>query len=90
MVYKSSKLELDLSELKNIYPAAVVKLDEDIAEMSLEWSDANYDKVEILKYILVFDFTPKDHEKKIKTILEFENKDELFKEMQSVMEVING
>lgn len=88
--YQTSKGELDLSKLKRLYPAAVVELDGDVAEMSLEWTDMNQDKVKIINYVLVFDFTPVDSEEKVKTTLLFKEKEELLNEMQRVSEVLNG
>jgi len=90
MIYKTVEGELDLSKLKRLYPAVVVELDGDIAEMSLEWGDMNHNKVKIINYVLVFDFTPKDQEEKVKTTLSFKDKESLFTEMQKVSEVING
>ena len=83
-IYKSKNGDLDLSELKRLYPAAVVDLDGDVSEMSLEWTDINGDKVKILRYVLVFDFTPHGEDKKIKTTYEFSTKDELIEELQKV------
>lgn len=88
--YKTSKGELDLSKLIRLYPAVVVELDGDIAEMSLEWSDMNQDKVKIVNYVLVFDFTPVDSDKKVKTTLYFSQKEDLFNEMQKVSEALDG
>jgi len=83
-IYKSSNGDIDLTNLTRLYPAAVVDLDGDVSEMSLEWTDDNGDKVNILRYVLVFDFTPHGQEEKIKTTLNFDTKDELIAELQKV------
>ncbi|MCK4974617.1 MAG: hypothetical protein KAR81_05145 [Sulfurimonas sp.] len=89
MIYKSSIGDIDLSKLIRLYPAAVVDVDGEIAEMSLEWADMNGDKVNITSYVLVFDFTPPKEEKRDKKELHFETKDELIKEMQEVGKLFN-
>jgi len=84
MIYNSSIGELDLSKLTRLYPAAVVEMQGDEAEMSLEWMEMNEKKVNLKEYILVFDFTPLKQEKKNKKILHFKTKDELIRTMQEV------
>jgi hypothetical protein len=90
MIYKSKNEEINLEKLTRVYPASVVELDGDVSEMSLEWTDINESKVKVLKYVLVFDFTPLNQEEKSKTTLSFDTKDELILEMQKVMEIISG
>lgn len=84
MIYKSSAGDLDLSKITRLYPAVVVDLNGEVAEMSLEWAELYGDKVKLKSYILVFDFTPVHEEKKNRTILEFKTKDELMSAMQEV------
>lgn len=83
-IYKSKDGDIDLTNLTRLYPASVVDLDGDVSEMSLEWTDMNGDKVKILRYVLVFDFTPHGQEEKIKTIINFDTKEELIDELQKV------
>lgn len=90
MIYSSKSRDIDLEKLVRLYPASVVELNGDVAEMSLEWTDLNADKVKVLNYVLVFDFTPQNQEEKVKTTLSFNTKDELILEMQKVAEVLNG
>lgn len=90
MIYKTKEGDVNLEKLTRLYPASVVELNGDIAEMSLEWTDLNEDKVKVLRYVLVFDLTPQNQEEKIKTTLSFETKEELIEEMQKVSEVLNG
>ncbi|MDT8338279.1 MAG: hypothetical protein RQ763_03670 [Sulfurimonas sp.] len=84
MIYKSSAGDLDLSKITRLYPAVVVDLNGEVAEMSLEWAELYGDKVKLKSYILVFDFTPAHEEKKEKITLEFETKEELITSMQEV------
>lgn len=90
MIYKTKEGDVDLDKLTRLYPASVVELNGDVAEMSLEWTDLNKDKVKVLRYVLVFDLTPQGQEEKIKITLSFETKEELITEMQKVSEVLNG
>ncbi|QFR49034.1 hypothetical protein FJR48_04555 [Sulfurimonas lithotrophica] len=90
MIYKTKAGDIDLDKLTRLYPASVVDLNGETAEMSLEWTDLNADKVKVLRYVLVFDSTPPNQEQKIRTALSFDTKDELILEMQKVSEVLNG
>ena len=84
MIYRSEIGDIDLSKLTRIYPAAVVNVDGDIAEMSLEWADMNSDKVKITSFVLVFDFTPPNEKIRDKKELYFQTKDELIAAIQEV------
>jgi hypothetical protein len=86
MIYKSKNGDIELSKITRLYPAAVIDCDGEIAEMSLEWIQMNEDKVKLLHYVLVFDFTPQGDEKKVRTVLEFDTKDELINCMTEVAE----
>ena len=84
MIYKSKIGDIDLSKLTRLYPAAVVDVNGETAEMSLEWIDMNGDKVNVTSYVLVFDFTPPKEEVRDKKELHFETKDELIQTMTEV------
>ena len=84
MIYKSKEGDLDLEKITRLYPAVVVEMQGEMAEMSLEWMDMNEGKVNIVHYVLVFDFTPLNEDVKDRTTLIFETKDELIDEMQEV------
>ena len=84
MIYKSKIGDIDLAKLTRLYPAAVVEMQGEVAEMSLEWIEMNEDKVNLKEYILVFDFTPLKEEIKDKKVLHFETKDELIQTMTEV------
>ena len=84
MIYKSKIGNIDLSKLTRLYPAAVVEVNGETAEMSLEWIDMNADKVNLMSYVLVFDFTPLEEEVRDKKELHFETKDELIETMTEV------
>lgn len=83
-IYRSSKGALDLSRIVRLYPAVIVDMHGERAEMSLEWVELYGDKVKLLSYILVFDFTAPKEEKKDRVVLEFSSKEALLDEMQKV------
>jgi len=84
MIYKSKIGDIALSGLTRLYPAVVVDMHGEVAEMSLEWADLYGEKVKLLRYILVFDYTQPSEELKNKKVLEFETKAELLLCMQEV------
>jgi len=84
MIYKSSEGDLDLSKITRLYPAVVVDMQGEVAEMSLEWEELYGDKVKIVHWVLVFDFTPLHEDVKERTTLVFATKAELIEEIQKV------
>ncbi|MDP2893706.1 MAG: hypothetical protein Q8N78_04995 [Sulfurimonas sp.] len=84
MIYNSKIGEIELSKVIRLYPAAVVDVDGEIAQMSLEWADMNSQKVAVASYVLVFDFTLPSEKIRDKKEIYFETKDELFLAMQEV------
>ncbi|MCF6310706.1 MAG: hypothetical protein L3J19_09615 [Sulfurimonas sp.] len=87
MIYKSSIGNIDLSKLTRLYPAGVVNVNSEVAEMSLEWCEMNESKVNITSYVLVFDFTLPKEEVRDKKELHFKTKDELIKTMTEVAQL---
>ncbi len=84
MIYKSKIGDIDISKITRLYPAAVIEINGETAEMSLEWMDMNADKVKLLSYVLVFDFSAPAAEVRDKKELHFETKDELIETMTEV------
>ncbi|MDQ1264153.1 MAG: hypothetical protein QG559_1154 [Campylobacterota bacterium] len=84
MIYKTKIGDIDLSRVIRLYPAVVIELDGDIAEMSLEWAEMNGEKVKINSYVLVFDFTQSGEKSRDKKELHFDSRDELIFAMQEV------
>ena len=84
MIYKSKEGELDLAKVTRLYPAAVVDMHGEVAEMSLEWIELYGEKVKILHYVLVFDFAPLDEDARKRTTLIFQTKEELITEITEV------
>ena len=89
MIYKSHEGDLDLSRITRLYPAVVVDMQGEVAEMSLEWEELYGDKVTIVHYVLVFDFTPLSEDVKDRTTLVYETKEELMAEIQEVAKLLD-
>ena len=84
MIYKYKDKEIPLTNLTRLYGAVVIDMQGEVAEMSLEWFDLYGDKVKLLNYVLVFDYTPPGENVRDKISLEFDTKDELLEIMQEV------
>ncbi len=84
MIYSSKIGEIDLSKVTRLYPAGVVNIEGEIAEMSLEWCEMNSDKVNITHYVLVFDFTAPSEKIRDKKEFAFDTREELIECMTEV------
>ena len=84
MIYKYKNQEISLDKLTRLYGAVVIDMQGEVAEMSLEWFDLYGDKVKLLNYVLVFDYTPPGENVRNKISLEFDTKEELIETMQEV------
>jgi len=90
LIYKSKNGDIDLNKITRLYPAAVVDVEGEVAEMSLEWMEMNEDKVKLVHYVLVFDFTPVGSDEKQRTVLTFEKKDELIETITEVAQFFDN
>ncbi|HIP15423.1 MAG TPA: hypothetical protein EYG74_08040 [Sulfurimonas autotrophica] len=84
MIYKSKDGDISLENLTRLYGAVVIDMQGEIAEMSLEWFDLYGDKVKLINFVLVFDYTPPGENQRDKKVLEFDTKDALIETMQEV------
>ena len=89
MIYKSKVGDIDLSKIVRLYPAAVIDMYGEVAEMSLEWMEMNEEKVKLIHYVLVFDSTPHGEQEKKRVVLEFKKKEELMECIRSVSKYYN-
>ena len=89
MIYKTSEGDLELDNITRLYPAVVVDMQGEVAEMSLEWEELYGDKVKIVHYVLVFDFTPLNEDVKERTTLVFETKEALIAEINEVAKYLD-
>ena len=84
MIYKSKEGDIELENLTRLYPAVVIDMQGERAEMSLEWMELYAQKVELVHYVLVFDFTQPGEEERDRTVLIFDTREELMQEIQEV------
>ena len=75
---------ISLENLTRLYGAVLIDMQGEVAEMSLEWYELYGDKVALLNYVLVFDYTPPGESVRDKKVLEFATQDELIDAMQRV------
>ncbi len=88
-IYKTEEGDLDLSRITRLYPAVVVDMQGEVAEMSLEWEELYGEKVKIVHYVLVFDFTPLNEDVKERTTLIFSSKEALIEEIKEVAKYLD-
>jgi hypothetical protein len=84
MRYKIQDFEIDLKSVTRLYPAAVVSVNGERAQVSLEWAEMKADVVAVESYILVFDIDPLDELPKNRIEVVFGSRDEL---MQAINDV---
>ena len=84
MVYRYNDEEISLENLTRLYGAVVIDMQGEVAEMSLEWYELYGDKVKLLHYVLIFDYTPPGEQVRDKKVLEFATQEELIDTMQEV------
>ncbi|WP_152183536.1 hypothetical protein [Sulfurimonas indica] len=84
MNYKYNGEVISLEKLTRLYGAVVIDMQGEVAEMSLEWYELYGDKVKLLNYVLVFDYTPPGENVRDKKVLEFATQEELIATMQEV------
>ena len=84
MIYNYKNETIRLENLTRLYGAVVIDMQGEVAEMSLEWYELYGDKVKLLNYVLVFDYTPPGEQVRDKKVLEFATQDELINTMQEV------
>ncbi len=84
MVYNSKEGAISLANLTRLYAAVVIDMQGEIAEMSLEWFDLYGEKVKLIEFILVFDYTPPGENVKNRKVLKYATKEELIATMQEV------
>jgi len=84
MIYRYKDQEISLENLTRLYGAVLIDMQGEVAEMSLEWYELYGDKVKLLHYLLVFDYTPPGENVRDKKVLEFATQDELINTMQEV------
>ena len=90
MKYNAQGHSIDLQKTTRLYPAVTVNVGGESAQVSLEWAEMKHDIVEIVSYVLIFDFDPLEEVPKNRIELIYESKTELIAAMQEVSDIING
>ena len=68
-----------------IYPTVLIEYQKVQTEMSLEWIEQNSEKVDVISYLLVFDYD-KNREKQMK--IDFENRENLIQAINEIYDII--
>ena len=89
MIYKSKEGDIDLTKLTRLYPAVVVDMQGETAEMSLEWMELYANKIKLVHYVLVFDFTPPNEDVRVRTVLTFPSHEDLMDEIHEVAKYLD-
>jgi len=89
MVYETDQGDVELERLTRLYPAVVVDMQGEVAEMSLEWEELYGDKVKIVHYVLVFDFTRPHEDVRDRVVLTFDSKEALIAEINEVAKYLH-
>jgi len=90
MKYNAQGHSIDLQKTTRLYPAVTVNAGGESAQVSLEWAEMKQDIVEIVSYVLIFDFDPLEEVPKNRIELIYESKTELIAAMQEVSDIINS
>ncbi|MEA1916250.1 MAG: hypothetical protein U9N42_01850 [Campylobacterota bacterium] len=89
MIYKKQNYEIDLSCITRLYPAAILIVDSEEVQVSLEWAELKKDSIEVEFYALIFDFDALGEEITSRVMLKFNTQAELIDEMKEVSKVLN-
>lgn len=84
MIYEAQGHRIDLSRLTRLYPAAIVKMGMEEAQVSLEWAELKAEKVAVSGYVLVFDVDPGGTVPKNRVVLAYATRADLEAAMQEI------
>jgi hypothetical protein len=88
MKYHAQGYAIDLQKTTRLYPAVTVNAAGESAQVSLEWAEMKHDVVEIVSYVLIFDFDPLEEVPKNRIELTYDTKAELIAAMQEVSNML--
>jgi len=78
MIFTYEDKNLDLTKITRLYPAALVEVpNEDPAQVSLEWAELKADKINLIGYVLIFDFDPMGEPPVNRVELRFDTREQL-------------
>jgi len=89
MLYHHHEHTIDLTKVTRLYPAALVRLGNETASVSLEWAAMKEGKIILESYVLICDFDPIGEIPKNRVELLFETKEALFEAMTTISQLVN-
>jgi len=89
MIYTHKEIEIDLTKVTRLYPAALISAGGESASVSLEWADSKKDKVILECYVLICDFDPVGEVPVNRIELKFGTKEELFGAMNEISTLLS-
>ena len=90
MIYTHKAVEIDLSKVTRLYPAALISAGGESASVSLEWADLKKDKIILEAYVLICDFDAVGEVPLNRIELRFETKEELFVAMNEISNLLTS
>jgi hypothetical protein len=90
MIFIAQGHNINLNKTTRLYPAATIKAGGESAQVSLEWAQMKADVIEVLSYVLVFDFDPLEEIPRNRIELVYDSKEALIEAMREVSNIING
>jgi hypothetical protein len=90
MIFTAQGHNINLNKTTRLYPAATIKAGGESAQVSLEWAQMKADVIEVLSYVLVFDFDPLEEIPRNRIELVYDSKEALIEAMREVSNIING
>lgn len=76
------KQNIDILKIVKIYPAVFIKYESETTEMSLEWVELNFEKVQVISYNLNINY----EESQIK--IEFQSREDLILAINEIYEIV--
>ncbi|MGZ5208839.1 MAG: hypothetical protein ACXWB0_07460 [Sulfuricurvum sp.] len=90
MIYAYKEVEIDLSKVTRLYPAALISAGGESASVSLEWADLKKELITLEAYVLICDFDAVGEVPLNRIELRFETKEELFKSMNEISNLLKS
>lgn len=84
MLLETSGVQIDLSKITRLYPAALIHAGGESASVSLEWAELKADQITLESYVLICDFDPVGEVPVNRIELRYDTKEELFDVMQEI------
>jgi len=84
MIYLYRGVEVDLSKVTRLYPAALISAGGESASVSLEWAELKKGQITLEAYVLICDFDAVGETPLNRIELRFETKEELFNSLNEI------